>query len=665
MALIITPEVELANFIVKHIGCQFQARFASSGSEGLASVRCEAIDIVLIDAATLYIEGIDFCQILKSSPDASPNIPVIVIADDVEIDRILKNNCTPDELLVKPISPADLVFRVTSQIRGRINQDELQRKRAHMELIMDNAPAGIILLKPIAGVKNDFRIEAVNFNINKLVGLDRQYLFVGQSLTECLRPAAADGMYRTPEIDARIAERMAWYASRPDETIWSIFPTQNDRFVKTTRSPHGDFGFVVVTTDTTEQVRAERALAEKSGQFDLMLENMPEGIALLSPDLTVLACNAQLYRVLGVDENSIQVSHRLDTILRTLAQKGLYSSDNTDVDELISKRLEWYKSQPEQNLSIIYQISGERFIKISRSKIGSYGMIVVYIDITDQIKIENNLKAERDRAEDALENLLTTQNQLIQAEKLASLGRLVAGVAHEINTPIGVAVTISSLFSDQIDQLAASFSSGRLRKSEVELFIADSREACNLVASNLRRAVDLIQSFKHVAVDQASDVCRSFELDSWLHEIVVSLGPVWRRPGHRIDIDCTGPLDIQGYPGVISQVITNLITNSVVHGFDAGLSGILSIKANLLNSEIIEICYSDNGKGIPAEVRDRIFEPFFTTRRNSGSTGLGMYIIHNLVVGKLNGRIEIDKDYTTGARFIINFPRIIDPFISE
>ena len=279
--------------------------------------------------------------------------------------------------------------------------------------------------------------------------------------------------------------------------------------------------------------------------------------------------------------------------------------------------------------------------------------------------IENNLKSERDRAEEALESLNATQNQLIQSEKLASLGRLVAGVAHEINTPLGVAVTISSLFSSQLEQLAINFNAGRLRKSEMVTFISDSGEACELVGSNLRRAVDLVQSFKHVAADQVSDECRTFELGGWIREIVVSLGPIWRRPGHRVDIDCPEPLNIQGYPGVISQIITNLITNSVVHGFEPGQIGIVGILVKLSNSGAVEIRYQDNGKGIPADIREKIFDPFFTTRRHSGSTGLGMYIIYNLVTGKLGGSIELGDITTTGACFVIRFPSEIEPFLSS
>lgn len=664
VVLVVTQEEELADFIAEQLSEGFQLFPAQDGDAALAFMQRNYADIVLVDASIGLSNKFDIFHHMSENRERGEPPVVILMANYDECELFCDNKYRPNDLLLKPILPIDLFLKVDGQFRARQCRRDLEKTRAHLSLIMDNAPAGIILLKPIAGDRDDFLIEAVNFNINKIAGLDRQYLFVGQSLAECLRPAAEDGMYRTPQIDARISERMAWYASQPDDTIWSIFSTVNGRFVRTTRSPHSDYGFVVVTVDTTDQVNTERALAEKSEQFDLILENMPEGIALLAPDLTVLACNSQLNMVLGVDENCIKIGRRLDESLRSLAQSGLFPDDNVKLDDRISARIEWYKANPERSVSMVSPISGNRYIKIIRSKIGPYGMVVIYVNITEHIRAEENLKKERDRAEGALESLLATQNQLIQSEKLASLGRLVAGVAHEINTPLGVAVTVSSLFSSQLEQLAASFGAGQLRKSEMTDFISESREACELVGSNLRRAVDLVQSFRHVAADQVSDECRSFELGAWLREIVVSLGPIWRRPGHRIDIECLDVINVQVYPGVISQVITNLVTNSVAHGFDGCQGGVIKITATISNDGIIILTYCDNGKGIPLDIRDKIFDPFFTTRRHSGSSGLGMYIIYNLVVGRLGGSIDICEDASSGVCFIIRFPREIEPFLS-
>ena len=541
---------------------------------------------------------------------------------------------------------------------------ELERRlaetTARMDLIMDNVPAGIVLLKPIPGDSPDFLITAVNRNVNKVAGFSQLFLYPGGRLAECLRPAAAQGMYGECEIERRIAERMAWYASRPDETIWSVFPSVGGRFVKATRSPHGDFGFVVVTIDTTEQVRTERALAETSGQFELMLENMPEGVVMFAPNLTVVACNRRVNAMLGVAEGCVRVGSSLEASIRALARAGLYVAAGDEVEEVVLRRMDWYASQPDQTISIIYAASGGRFLKFTRSPIGAYGMVVVFVDVTEQIKIEHALKAACERAEGALDDLLAAQDRVIQAEKLASLGRLVAGVAHEINTPLGIAVSMASLFSERIDELAADFGAGRLRRSAMDRFIAGAREGCDLLIANLRRADDLVHSFKQVAADQASDERRWFELGGWLSEIVLSLGPVWRKEEHRVEVVCPEPIELDGYPGAISQIVTNLVMNSVVHGFDPGRSGTMTITARSWG-DIVELRYTDNGKGIAPEARDRVFDPFFTTRRGSGSTGLGLHIIYNLVAGKLGGSVDLESEEGRGVQFILRFPATPGP----
>ena len=542
---------------------------------------------------------------------------------------------------------------------------ELERRlaetTARLNLIMDNVPAGIVLLKPLGGDPPDFLIAAVNRNVNKVAGFSQQFLIEGERLTDGVRRAAEHGMYATSEIEERIAQRMAWYASRPDETIWSVFPTIGDHWVRATRSPHGDFGFLVVTVDTTDQVRTARALAEKSGQFDLMLENMPEGIFMCAPDMTVVACNKHVNSLLGVADGCVCVGRSLDVSIRMAAEAGLFTAGADTAEEMVRWRLEWYASRPGETISIVYPAAGGRFLKFIRSPVGPHGMVVVIIDVTDQIRIEQDLEKARDRAEGALEDLLATQNHLVQAEKMAGLGRLVAAAAHEINSPLSVAVTMASMFSEQVGEIAVRLRAGRLRRIELERYIAGTREGSDLQLANLERAADLIHSLKRVAADQTSDAQRRFNLSQCLSDVVVSIGPVWRKAGHRVEIICPQPIELVGHPGVIAQILTNFVTNSIVHGFEPGRCGVLTVSASLPDPETVELCYSDNGKGIPPEVRDRVFEPFFTTRRNSGGTGLGLHIIHNLVTGRLGGSIDLQSEVGRGVRFTLRFPRRDQP----
>ncbi|MEI8395297.1 MAG: HAMP domain-containing sensor histidine kinase, partial [Rhodospirillaceae bacterium] len=284
--------------------------------------------------------------------------------------------------------------------------------------------------------------------------------------------------------------------------------------------------------------------------------------------------------------------------------------------------------------------------------------IPMMVDITERRKIELDLVKAKERAENTLEDLLATQNNLVEAEKMASLGRLVAGAAHEINTPIGVALTTGSLLSDRIHDIAANYRASRLRKSDMDAFIEIAEEGCDLLLANIRRAADLVQSFKQVAADQISEQRRKFDLGGCLSDVVYTLGPVWRHPGHQVDLICPHPIEVDGYPGVISQILTNLVANSAVHAFDHGQRGILSIKAVMVKPDCVVLTYSDNGRGISSCALGNVFEPFFTTRRNLGSTGLGLHIVYNLVVGKLGGRIDLKSNVGQGVCFTIKFPRI-------
>lgn len=256
-----------------------------------------------------------------------------------------------------------------------------------------------------------------------------------------------------------------------------------------------------------------------------------------------------------------------------------------------------------------------------------------------------------------VERLSQAQAQLVQSEKLASLGSLVAGVAHEINTPLGISVTAASHLSEEIgaleDQLRLSPPSGVeiTRRAQV------IRQCADLVLRNLDRADKLVKSFKQVAVDQSSEQVREIVLKDYCDEIVLSLNPRLKRTGHRIELDCSPSIRLVTYPGAIYQTITNLVVNSVVHGFEGVDSGIISIVASTTPDQVV-IDYRDNGRGMSASARKRVFDPFFTTRRGQGGTGLGMHIVYNLVTQLLGGSIRCESEPGAGVRFEVRIPRV-------
>jgi signal transduction histidine kinase len=237
----------------------------------------------------------------------------------------------------------------------------------------------------------------------------------------------------------------------------------------------------------------------------------------------------------------------------------------------------------------------------------------------------------------------------------------VAGVAHEINTPVGVAMTTSTAVQSEVEALRRKLESGRLMRSDMTRSVDRLTEGARLTFVNLNRAAELVYSFKQIAADQASGERRRFELKGWLHELLTSLGPMLRRAGHEMKVDCPEDITIDSYPGALVQVITNLISNARDHAFPDGRAGHLALKVGRLPGERIRIAFSDDGVGIPPEHLPKVFDPFYTTGRDRGSTGLGLHIIYNLVTGTLSGRIDIDSRPGAGTTVAFEMPMSLGP----
>ena len=257
----------------------------------------------------------------------------------------------------------------------------------------------------------------------------------------------------------------------------------------------------------------------------------------------------------------------------------------------------------------------------------------------------------------ALNEMEETKHQLAENEKMASLGNLVGGVAHEVNTPLGISVTLGSFLQDGIKLLQKNIESGNLKRSDLDNYCTESLESCELLLSNLDRAANLISSFKQVAVDQSSGEMRSFKLSEYTDEVLVSLRPFIKKSN--IEVEVHAPINeptLNSCPGSIAQIITNLVMNAVIHGFNNGKNNgkIDFIFVAKKDSMLMTVC--DDGVGMPDEVTHKIFEPFYTTKRGNGGSGLGMSIVYNLVVHQLQGSIKCQSELGHGTRFTICLP---------
>jgi signal transduction histidine kinase len=259
---------------------------------------------------------------------------------------------------------------------------------------------------------------------------------------------------------------------------------------------------------------------------------------------------------------------------------------------------------------------------------------------------------------EALDTLKRAQQELVRSEKLASLGSLVAGVAHELGTPVGNSVTVASTLADRTRAFADEVTGGRLRRSSLNDFVTQAQQASDLLVRNLLSASELIGRFKRVAVDQTSAQRRRFDLAETLEEVVATLRPQIKKTPHRIDLAVPNGTDMDSYPGPLGQVIVNLVNNALVHGFDGVAAGVVRIAASVEASDRVRVTVADNGCGIPDEHHSRIFDPFFTTRLGQGGSGLGLHIVFNIVTRVLGGRISVTSRPGEGARFVLDLPRV-------
>ncbi|MEA5540921.1 hybrid sensor histidine kinase/response regulator [Limnoraphis robusta Tam1] len=255
----------------------------------------------------------------------------------------------------------------------------------------------------------------------------------------------------------------------------------------------------------------------------------------------------------------------------------------------------------------------------------------------------------------ALQHLQATQTQLIESEKMAALGRLVAGLSHEISTPVGIGITLASTLMNEAKELESNLQENRVKKIILDRHIERVKRMSTLLLENLQRAGNLIQSFQCVSVDQSYFEQQEFYLKSYIENVLLSLSPHLEKTGHRLRVQGEEDLKINSYPGAIAQIVTNLVMNSILHGYQPGEIGQLDFDIARQDDRLI-ISYADDGCGIPEEYIGKIFEPFFTTARSYGGTGLGLHIIYNLVTQKLQGKISCESQVGSGTKFLFNLP---------
>jgi PAS domain S-box-containing protein len=406
--------------------------------------------------------------------------------------------------------------------------------------------------------------------------------------------------------------------------------------------------------DITNQKRAEAAIKEGRRLLQQVIDTVPAVINVKDKQLRYVLMNRYMAGIFDIEP--------ADALGRTtselMSRYGARKTDEHDKRVLAAgKGLGFYEEEYVDASGTMRQWLVNK-LPLLNSDGEIQNIVTVALDIGERKRGELEMRKAKDAAEAALRNLRETQNSLIEAEKLAALGRLVAGVAHEVNNPVGISLTVASSLERKIAMFAEEVARGGLRRSSLNDFVESNRDAASQLVANLNRAAELIQSFKQVAADRNYSDKRVFDLADLTEQVVMSLKPGLRKQNLALSVDCEPNLVMNSFPGPYGQVLTNLFFNSVAHAFPGGGGGAVKIKVKESGDDHVEIMFTDNGCGMSPDVRKRAFDPFFTTRRDQGGTGLGLHIVYSIVTNRLGGRIHLSSAPGEGTRIQIVLPRV-------
>ena len=421
--------------------------------------------------------------------------------------------------------------------------------------------------------------------------------------------------------------------------------------------------------EIAEKKLSEAALRESEKKYRTIIESIEEGYFEVNLPGNLIFFNESTCNILGyTHEELLGINYQEFT--DSLTSEKMYKVFNTIYKTGIPVKVMDYGIIRKDGTTRILSMSTSLMSDASGEAIGFRG---IARDDTDRKLAEEKIRRLNDELEhrvakrttelneantalkQSLETVQATQDRMVETEKMAALGSLVAGIAHEINTPVGIGVTAASLLDERTQKILELYDSGEVRRSDFESYLKAASDSSAYILSNLRRAADLIHSFKQVATDQSNGDCRQFNIKEYIENVLLSLRPKLKKTEHEIELDCPDNLVVISSPGAFSQLLTNLVMNSLIHGFNGSDKGNIHIGVSE-EGGFLRIQYCDNGEGMDENTLRNIYNPFFTTKRSHGSTGLGMHIVYNLVTQKLGGQISVESKIGEGTLFDIRVP---------
>jgi PAS domain S-box-containing protein len=406
-------------------------------------------------------------------------------------------------------------------------------------------------------------------------------------------------------------------------------------------------------TSTPQSSAAKLLLFPQQPALQLIYDTAPIGLACLSLDCRYLQINQRLTEICG-----ISVEDHLGRFV-----KDCVPALADSVEQIVGSILETDKPV------IGIEVAGQRADQVEERYWMTYwhplrapGGEIIAInvaaeEITERKRAERQVRDARDAAETALRQLRETQNSLIEAEKLAALGRMVAGVAHEVNSPVGMSLTVASTLQHKAQMFAESLARGNLKRSNLNEFVALIRDASAQLVANLGRAAERVQLFKQVALDPNQPNRRNFNASAFTEQVLSQLKGELRERHISLDLRYEPNLEMNSYPGPFGLVLTHLAVNAMTHAFQNRGKGAIIVSLSQVANNNIELLVTDNGCGMAPEVKRQAFDPFFTTRRYQGATGLGLHIVYNIVAEQLGGQMTLDSEPDAGTRVQLILPR--------
>ncbi|WP_432734905.1 PAS domain S-box protein [Maridesulfovibrio sp. FT414] len=444
--------------------------------------------------------------------------------------------------------------------------------------------------------------------------------------------------------------------------VWTFSPVQMEK-------SEGPSFILLQGQDVTEGREAMKKARESEARLRQVVDLLPQEIYANDIDGKFLLCNRAKAERMGLEVDDIsgrylsdvirdpvEVARTLEDDRRVLKRNEKLLTEESYLDE--ARNIHWVETtrvpylSTESNTPAILTIS----MDITRIKEVEQELQSLNTELVERVSMRTT---ELENANLALlksmDELRQTQDKLVETEKMASLGELVAGVAHEINTPLGISVTSASYLKEMVHNLRLNFEAGTMKRSELEKCLSTGGEAIENIVKNLERSARLISNFKQLAVDQSSDDVRQINLNEYIQGIILSLKSKVKELNHELRFECPKGLEVYISPGSLMQIITNLVSNSLTHAFPGRTGGKMLITASRSGNGVL-LTYADDGIGMGQEQLMKVFEPFYTTTRSSGSAGLGMHLVYNLVTQGMKGRINCDSSLGDGTYYEIWFP---------